>query len=159
MSKLQTNKGLSWMDEITPKRAILMIIILIIIAVVIWVSSVYIKKLIGKIKGDSEIADEELKGISATYSEAEYHTFAEKLFNAMNGAGTDKPTILSVFRQIKNNVDFLKLNNAFGNRKSTYWWFGNESGDLNQWITDEGDNLVVEINQILAQNGVTKRYY
>jgi len=151
------NKKLQMLDEITPKRVVALVIVLAVLGVLIWVFSTQIKKLIGKMKAKTLIADEEAKGISASYSAAEYYAMAEKLFTAMNGPGTDKPSVLATYRQIKNDVDFLKLNEAFGTRGSS--WFGLEKGDLNKWLRDEGDNLVVEVNQILAQNGVTKRYF
>ena len=154
--KAKVNSKLSWADELTPQRIIVIVILLVIIIVIIWLVSNQIKKLIGKMKAQTQIADEEAKGVSATLSDAEYYNLAKKLEDAMYGAGTRKQEVLAVFKQIKNNVDFLKLDAAFGIRSG---WLGLEKGDLNSWLQKEGDNLINEVNQILAQNGVTKRFY
>jgi len=145
------------MDELTPQRVIISIVIMIVIAIIIWIISIQIKKLIGKMKNTTQIADLAAQGIVPSYSDNEFYAMCNKLYDAMDGPGTDVQGVLSVYKQILNDADFAKLNSTFGIKGSS--WFGLEKGDLNSWLTKEGNNLVYQVNQILAQNGVTKRYF
>lgn len=99
---------------------------------------------IQQIKSDVEAHED--KGEKPTMTFADYQAEANKLYNAMNGFGTDDDAVEEVFNSIQNNVDFLKLKAAFGTREGSTWqqWL---DGDLNQAEKDA-------INQSLDAKGI-----
>jgi hypothetical protein len=65
---------------------------------------------------------------------------------------------INIIDKFKNNLDFLKLSQAFGVR--TYdqcgWGTGNFTGTLAQAVADElDDNEVTAINKVLSSKGIT----
>jgi hypothetical protein len=108
----------------------------------------------------TDIAKEEAKGVQATYNNANYKTLADKLYSAMNTSGTDESAIFSVFQQLKNNIDVLKLIEAYGTRQ--LYTFGIPTGgqqNLSQALTDElSSSDIAEINKILFTKGINYKF-
>ena len=67
-------------------------------------------------------------GIFATYKDAEYKTFANRLYVAMKGAGTNTSAVETVLKSMKNEVDGAKLVAAFGVR---------DGETLQEWLAGE----------------------
>ncbi|NDC22460.1 hypothetical protein EBZ57_03795 [bacterium] len=58
-----------------------------------------------------------------SYPISQYQIFAGSLYDAFQGTGTDEPRIKSVFSQMKNNLDVLKLIEVYGTRDGgAYFW-------------------------------------
>lgn len=81
--------------------------------------------------------------------------YAEQLYNAMAGMGTDEGAIDSVFRKLSNRADYNKVYNAFGKRQYSQT-FGNVGDpvsssryDLTQWLAYE---LTTEERERLIEN-------
>jgi len=104
---------------------------------------------------------EQTKKTPLTYSPAQYKTWANSLEEAMFDLGTDKYTIVQVFKKLKKDVDVLALIDAFGTRK--YYTIGISYGPktLGQWLTIE-DNwweyLISDINKALSDNRVKYQF-
>jgi hypothetical protein len=98
---------------------------------------------------------------AATYPNSQYQTWANQLETAMDDIGTDENTIISIFKNLKNNTDYLKLFQAFGTRKYTGGYlpgWANDSWDLGQWLVEELDSEeITQINNELASKGITYR--
>jgi len=62
---------------------------------------------------ESEL-EKESKQQKATYPKSQYSAFASTIAEAIFGAGTDEGAIFGVFRQLKNNTDYLSLLKAWG---------------------------------------------
>lgn len=97
----------------------------------------------------------------AKITTAQASAFANSLHAAMDGYGTDEPTIYSVFRNIKNAGDFALLMNAYGVREiSSGAWNPepNFKGTLTGALTSE---LAIEdkkkINEILKTKKIPYR--
>jgi hypothetical protein len=133
-------------------RRILAIVILITVIVVAFL--IFKNKIIAaftslrKDLDDKKVIDEEIKetGIKPSYSDSQYRVFADQLYAAMKGWGTNEDAIYNVFRQMKSRVDVLKLIDIYGTRdgEDLIQWM---NGDLSSWNFNK-------INQILRDNSV-----
>jgi hypothetical protein len=117
-------------------------------------------------------------GLRATYPDSQYKSWADRLQKQYDGidwknnvfdyeipvlgtwSGSGKVTA-QIVTQLKNNVDFLKLQDAYDVR--TYdqagLFTGDFTGNLTQAINDELDNGEVNaLNNILKKNGITYRF-
>jgi hypothetical protein len=113
-----------------------------------------------EIQTGQELATSELTE-AATYPPSQYSTWANQLETAMEDVGTDEDTIKSIFKNLQNNTDYLKLYTAFGSREYSGGWtpdmFG-EDWDLGQWLVEELDSSeITEINNDLSSKGITYR--
>lgn len=108
----------------------------------------------------SDIVKEESKGEQQSYSNSNYKTLADKLYSAMNTSGTDEAAIYSVFEQMKNKIDVLKLVEAYGVRQ--LYQFGVPIGgkqNLAQALSDElSSNEIAKVNQILFKKGINYKF-
>lgn len=87
------------------------------------------------------------KGVKPSYHEGLYIDLADQLFKAMDGIGTNNAAVYSVFKKVKNDVDFVMLLRAFGTRKGE---------NLQSWVHgDLKPEIISELNQIMAKKGVT----
>lgn len=83
-----------------------------------------------------------------SFSPSQMSTFADNLFSAMDGFGTDETSVEDVFKKMKNDLDILLLIDAFGVR-------GDEN--LSQWLQDDG--MTQKVNAILATKAkISKRF-
>jgi hypothetical protein len=121
----------------------------IVLAVVVWKIKVRFQAFKSAQENKSEQNALEATGMALSYSPNEYQGMANKLEVAMDGWGTDEDAIMEVFERVKNDLDFLELDSAFGNRDG--WnmieWL---QGDLSGYWMDK-------INNTLNSNGCTKR--
>lgn len=105
---------------------------------------------------ESEKQSWQQKGEVASYTDSQYKAFADKLYKAMDGFGTNEPAIYDVFEQLKNNIDHNNLVIAFGVRGEG--WIS-DGHTLAEYITDDlGQEEIKRINQILADRGIVHRY-
>lgn len=85
-------------------------------------------------------------------------SFANSLFTALDGYGTDETGIFSVFYKLKNNADFLAVSNAFGTREiSSGSWNpeANFKGTLAPALRSELDaSYILKLNSILSQKNI-----
>lgn len=138
-----------------PKKAIAISIILVVAIILIaflW-KKIKVAIITAKSKIDNvNLINEEITstGIPPSYSDSQYNVYAQQLYTAMKGLGTDENAIYTVFRQMKNRVDILKLFAAFGTRdgQDLYEWM---AGDLSSWNFNK-------INNILTDNGVDYQF-
>lgn len=85
-----------------------------------------------------------------SYNEADYTVFANKLYSAMKGLGTDEDAIFSVFQLMNTESDVRQLINAFGTKKGE---------TLSQWLLGDLSTAdIAKINGILAYNGINYRF-
>ena len=95
-------------------------------------------------KGDEE-AILKKKGMKLSHPRSKYMDLANRLFSAIKGIGTDPNTVLQVFSQIGNDLDFIELNKSFGIR---------DDEDLTTWIQGEGNSLSTKINKYLRSRSI-----
>jgi len=137
-----------------PKRLIALLIIIIVLAIAIYFSWSKLKGLFRnvqtKIEKESEINKEISNGNPPSYTDNEYRDFANRIYTAIKGAGTDTKTIKNIFEKMNNITDVLKLVQAFGVR---------DGENLHEWLDGEvhwwkpGD-IKKDINKILTAKGI-----
>lgn len=97
----------------------------------------------------------------STISKAQAQSFAQTLFTAMDGYGTDEDAILGVFKNLKNDADFAMVQNAYAVREiSSGAWNPepNFKGTLSGALTSElSQSYKDEINKILAGKKIKYR--
>ncbi len=113
--------------------------------------------------GKKELKDLQQAGQKATFSDAQYSTWANQLKTSFDGCGTSNGVWANIFGQLKNDVDVLKLNNEYGTRKhdGCNWEgdFGDFEGTLSQAIVNElSANEITAINNALEKKGIKFRY-
>ena len=109
---------------------------------------------------ETDIIKEERKS-SPSYSDSQFNDFADKIYNAMFCSificadGTDQKAIYAVLRSLKNNLDWLKLKEAFGYRRVEYTT--RNAGLVESLNADLSTSQIKEVNKILQQQGITYR--
>jgi len=83
----------------------------------------------------------------ASYSPAQMKTFANTLYSAMDGVGTDEAAVLGVFKQLNNDLDLLYLIDAFGTRTGSSWLATGTASGLSDWL--QSDGLTAPVNAML----------
>lgn len=164
------NKFTSFLDKYSnnPRKAATLGIILLVIVLVIWI----VFKIFGKkiqdlitsarnqLNQSASMNDIENRypGQQKTYTSFEYNTFADKLYTAMKGPGTNESAIQQVMQQMKNDLDVYALIDAFGTRAAA--WPSSWSGTLSAWLTDELSTSEMEkyVNQPLRSRGISYQF-
>ncbi len=95
--------------------------------------------------------DQDKFNTTLSWSLSEYSMMADAIEEAVRGVGnTDEDAIYDVFRKIKTNGDFLKLQQVYGIRY--------KDEDLAESIVNDLDSgEIAKVNNILASNGITYR--
>ena len=83
----------------------------------------------------------------ATVTPAQMKIYANNLFTAMDGAGTDWEAIKAVIDAMNSDVDILNLIQAFGTKAGTSWFASSTPDDLATWFA--GDGVTAYVNKIL----------
>ena len=77
---------------------------------------------------DSEISKLQGNGKKASFSDSNYNTFANTIYNSMRFAvGDDYSTVEATLKRMKNDLDVAKLIKAFGLKQD--YFFGLPTGD------------------------------
>lgn len=116
------------------------------------------------------------KGQKQSYQDGQYTAWADKIEVQFSGCDWSVATglpgntltasgriLMDIVKQLKNDVDFLKLVSAYGVRTydqcGTWPFSGNFTGSLFQAVSDEIDSIELKkINEQLKANGVTKTF-
>jgi hypothetical protein len=90
-------------------------------------------------------------GQTPSYQNTQYQIFADTLYTAMDGWGTDEDSVKTVMQAMNNNADVLKLIQVFGIR---------DGYGLAGWIADDFSASDKEkyINQVLRVRGITYQF-
>jgi len=96
------------------------------------------------------------QGVKLTYSKSWYQNKASELFRAMDSIwydpstwGTDEDRIMRIFGALKNNLDFIELESAFGVK---------DGYDMDAWLRgDLSTYYLDQINKMMTNRGITKR--
>jgi len=77
---------------------------------------------------DNEISKLQRNGVKASFSDSNYNTFANTIYNSMRYAvGDDYGTVESTMKRMQNDLDIAKLIKAFGVKQD--YFFGLPAGD------------------------------
>lgn len=127
-----------------------------IVIVIIVLLAVYWNKIRARI-ADSRLErsfEQQITASEVTLTEFQAKSLADRLYSAMEGAGSNEDKIYSVFNEINSYSDLMMVMKAFGERKGFWNWFGSKSG-LVEWINDDCSNdEIAKINAILASKNI-----
>ena len=131
------------------------------------------RKTIDEQKNETQVLID--SGVKPTFSESQYRQWADALQKQFDGCdpslsvawlssymmSSSGAYLGNIVMQFKNDVDFLKLNTAYGIR--TYdqcgWGTGDFTGTLPQAVRDELDgDEIKNINKELAKRGITYKF-
>lgn len=77
---------------------------------------------------DNEISKLQRNGVKASFSDSNYNTFANTIYNSMRYAvGDDYGTVVLTLKKMNNDLDVAKLVKAFGVKQD--YFFGIPTGD------------------------------
>jgi hypothetical protein len=145
----KTKEGLNFLDELTPRRMLTLLIIIIVVCIAVYFGWSKLKLLFLSIKTSAKVEEEIVRtGENPTYTDAQYKQMADSIEVAVRGLGTDEQTIYNVFYKMEKNVDVLMLKKAYGIR------FTNE--DLRTSILNDGKSLLKAVNVILVNKGLNE---
>jgi hypothetical protein len=97
-------------------------------------------------------------GKKLTYPVSNYFTFADQLQEAMQYTGTYFNVIYSIFGKMKNDLDILQLNKAWGKRDVYFWGF-TYSFTLPEALRDELSQAEIKkLNALLYAKKISYRY-
>lgn len=167
----QSNSG--WSSLPGWARAAIIIIVIVVVLIVVIKGG---KKIIGKLfdkEGSSDKEDvfdvqkevNKLKkeGASFPHSQAQYSIWAASLNQGFDGCGTSNGSWMTIFGEMKSDIDVLALIASYGIR--TYdgcnWEgdFGDKNTTLPQAITSElSVSEISKINAMFAKNNITYRF-
>ncbi len=128
----------------------LRIVIIVISIIIVYYVYTYIKSYSSTVKQSSQEQAYISQGQVQSFPDAEYESMSNEIVTAISGWGTDEDAVLNVMGRLNNNLDAVKLNQAFGQREGT---------GLKGWL--EGDlssSDIAQIYQILGTNGITYKF-
>lgn len=128
-------------------------IIVVIIILVVFFKFKDIKDLIVDKAANQKLVDEANKTINIediSIPQDQFHVYAEKLYKAMKGLGTDEDAIFDVFNQLNSRSDVQQLIKTFGVKNGQ---------TLSEWLYDDLDSADIEhINAILASKSINYKF-
>lgn len=147
--------------ELNKNQLLFLGVMAAVVIVVIVLLSVYwekIKARINQIKADNQLK-KEINKSEVSLSEIQIAALADKLYEAMDGPGTDEGKIYSVFEQINNYSELMMLIRAFGLRKSSWELFWGSPSGLADWLNADLDGGEINhVNSILAGKNIDFRF-
>ncbi len=118
-------------------------VLVLIVAVVVCSTKLrtYLKE-----KEEASAVEDEIKKSDVTLSKAQLYAYANKLYSAMEGWGTDEDQIHSVFGALMTTSDLYSLISTFGTK---------DGKTLPAWISDElNEKEINKINATLASKNI-----
>jgi len=95
--------------------------------------------------------------LKASFSPSQMKTFADTLFSAMDGSGTDEDALDGVFKEMKNDLDILLLIDAFGTRTGSSIFASSTPANLADWL--QSDGVTTRVNDLLkTKASISKRF-
>ena len=132
------------------------LLVAIVIVVIVIISQIV--KLLKKQDSLTRGARREIDKSKLNFTETEYKTMAENLFEAMTGIGTDVDSIYTTLSRLKSQADWFKLIDVYGVREhsqSSYMGFWSFTGNLVESLNNElKSSEKARVSNILASIGV-----
>ena len=95
---------------------------------------------------------DDIKTTKLTFSPSQYTIYADALYSAMYGPGTDEEAIYRVFRNMKTDDDVKQIIVAFGSRRPMTAFTGSGLAD---WLQSElSTEEMTQLNGILSASNI-----
>lgn len=147
---------IKWFQKLKPVEQVIAAAIILVILIWLWkLIRAYVKNIVSGAETIGEVAALQSAGMKKTYTDSQYNSFADQLYFAMKGAGTDEDSVFSVMGKMKNDLDVIELERKYGLRPDMW---GNQY-NLQQWLRgDLGSSDIQRLNSLLSSKGITKSY-
>ncbi len=123
---------------------------IIIIAIIIGLR--YFKKYLKRRKNKQILSnlEQDINVRKISYPLSYYPLWANELFEAMDGAGTNEDVIYKIFGKLKTKDDVLQLITAFGVK---------DDETLTQWLVDDlGEDDRATLNRLLSDKNIDYQF-
>lgn len=142
-----------FIDNLTPTRLIGWLILLALVSWIVYKIYISVKSTLSDY---SAVKDYDSDILNLSYPNTWYNEAAERLFIAMNGAGTDEAAIIAIINQLETKDDWNKLVKVYGVRTLDAFWINTCTGNLPTCLMSElsGSDLD-KIRSKLLSIGVT----
>ena len=104
---------------------------------------------------EKEQAKAKAKGMKETYSGYEYNQFASTLMEASGIFNDDEELVYGIFRKLKNDADYLALDEAFGEYDAG--WFSSSKSMVQYLRSFLNNSELRKVNSILAARNIKYR--
>ncbi len=124
----------------------------VIILIVVLIAIRYIKKYVKKHKNEQVVAnlEQDIKVNKLSYPLSYYPLWADELFKAMDGMGTNEDVVFKIFGKLKTKDDVLQLITAFGVKKEE---------TLTQWLVDDlSDDDRNALNRLMSDKNINYQF-
>lgn len=158
----------AWFGGLTPLVRNVIILGLFILLFIIVIMILNAIKKSGKEKDLNKEFNDDIKtltesGQKASYPDTTYKNLADKIEGASVGfafgLGTDEEAIIDVFKEMKNELDVVKLEKAFGAREPADCWAFCPAFALGAYLAYEmSAGNIAAINKILSDAGINMRF-
>lgn len=151
-----------FLKNLTVGKVVALLLLLGVVVLVFVLAKKKIKSFVSEVQQKNRLEEQiaarvEATGETPSYIDSEYETFANSIYNAVKGAGTDEDAVCRVLDKMKNDADMLKLEMAFGIR---------DGMDLRQWIRDDFSTTsflwmtmtVNDLNSTLNKRGISYQF-
>lgn len=133
-------------EAYTASRKLIKIALIIVIIVIVFKVARSVSRSFGN---QSEQSILMAGGMKPSYQSNIYQTFADNLYRYMKGLGTDENGVFRVFNFLHNDLDFLRLDAAFGVR---------DGYSMREWIRGDLSSAdITTLNNRLRVKGITKK--
>ncbi|MDR1458713.1 MAG: annexin [Bacteroidales bacterium] len=141
---------LSWLGYSPKDKIVNVVLIIIFILVLYFVGKFLYGKFRNTLAANKSLQEELDSGGVLSYNDVKYKEYADNLYLAMKGWGTDEDKIFNVFYAMKTKADVLKLIAVYGI---------NDGEDLKQWLYgDLSRSDIQKINGILTSNRIDYQF-
>lgn len=148
------NKFNKFLEDLS-KNPLLLIIWVIILIGIVWAIYKGIGFIQDKIDNYNQTKDFNVEKENLSFSNSEFQSMANQIFNAMDGAGTSTDVIYNVLGKLQTKDDYNMLVKTFGVRSTTSF-ISSFSGTMIVWFSDELSNAEIKkVNNILSKFGIT----
>lgn len=162
-------KGIgSWFNNLSPLVRNIITLGLFVLFFIIVISIINAIKKAGKKAKDDKAYNDDIKNLTAqgqkpSYPDTTYKNLADKIFGAsrgfVGGLGTDEEAIIDTFKEMKNDLDVVMLEKAWGSREPADCWAFCDALSLGDFLSYEmsaGD--IQEINKTLSSKGINIKF-
>lgn len=132
------NKFNKFLEDLS-KNPLLLIIWVIILIGIVWAIYKGIGFIQDKIDNYNQTKDFNVEKENLSFSNSEFQSMANQIFNAMDGAGTSTDVIYNVLGKLQTKDDYNMLVKTFGVRSTTSF-ISSFSGTMIVWFSDELSN-------------------
>jgi hypothetical protein len=105
-------------------------------------------------KYTAEVQVQQSVGLNKSYSDSQYNTWAQEIYDANSWYGTDENAIIQILNKMNNSADISYLSAAFGVREGLWY-----SYNLKEWVQNAlSDSEIKTINDLYSSKNINYNF-